>query len=249
MKTAFLLEWIRRLAASALLVCGLVGTAVAFAAPMANSLETARAERVGAMPDDSPADRMNQLLAARNFNEAELFVLAGSHPGIVEHFVREDLKLATGYILSLDGAELHRIRNGGTLIRGIRSLASKEKSAARLLADHFGVDFDKLNGIKLGPQDGRIFVLDLTFQIKKKKTATYQLELVWPSTPAREEESRSILTKHFSARPSRTGRGAGSALPLTDSSFENEYALADAWRLDQGRRLGCSPPDSRGHVG
>ncbi len=240
--TATLLTWLRNIVAPGLLLCGWVWAAEVSAAPIANAMETARAERVGAMPDDSPSDRMNQLLAARDFNQTEMFVLAASHPGIVEHFVRDDLKLATGYILSLDGAELHRIRNGGTLIRGVRSLSSKEKSAARLLADHFGVDYDKLNGIKVGPQDGRIFVLDLTFQVKKKKSATYQVEMVWPSTPAREEQSRGILTKHFGARPSRTGQGAGSALPLGDASFENQYALADAWRLEQGRVLGAPHP-------
>jgi hypothetical protein len=177
----------------------------AYAAPVASSLEEARAQRVTAMPDESPADRINQLLSARDFNEAELFVLAGNHPGIVEHLIPGDLRLATDYLFSLDGAELHRIRNGGTLIRSIRNL-------------------------------------ELTFQIKKKKTATYEMELAWPTTPAREEESRSILTKHFGARPSRVGRGAGSSIPVQDSSFESPYSLADGWRLGEGRVLGAPTP-------
>ena len=70
----------------------------AHAAPQANALEAARAQRISAMPDETPPDRINQLLAARDFNETELFVLAGTHPGIVEHFIREDLRLGTNYL-------------------------------------------------------------------------------------------------------------------------------------------------------
>lgn len=220
----------------------LVMLSVSHAAPVASSLETARAQRVIAMPDESPADRMNQLLAARDFNEAELFVLAANHPGIVEHLIPGDLRLASNYVFSLDGAELHRIRNGGTLIRGVRNLSHKEKKAAEVLSEHFGVEHEKLRGVKLGPKDGRIYILELTYQIKKKKSATYEMELVWPTTPAREEQSRSVLTKHFGARPSRVGRGAGSALPVKDSSFENPYSLADGWRLGEGRVLGAPTP-------
>jgi len=214
----------------------------AFAAPVASALEEARAQRVTAMADVSPADRINQLLASRDFNEAELFTLAGNHPGIVEHLIPGDLRLATDYLFSLDGAELHRIRNGGTLIRSVRNLSRKEKASAQTLADFYGVDFDKLRGVKLGPKDGRIYILELTFQIKKKKTATYEMELVWPTTPAREEQSRSLLTKHFGARPSRVGRGAGSSVPVKDSSFESPYSLADGWRLGEGRVLGAPTP-------
>ena len=219
-----------------------LGINTANAAPVATAIEAARAQRVSAMPDESPSDRINQLLAARNFNEAELFTLAGTHPGIVEHLVHDELRLATDYLYSLDGAELHRIRNGGTLIRMTKNLSKKEKQSASVLANHFGVDAEKLRGVKLGPKEGRIYTLELTFQIKKKKTATYDIEMVWPTTPAREEQSRVLLTKHFSARPSRAGRGVGSSIPVRDSSFESEYALADGWRLGPGRVLGAPAP-------
>jgi hypothetical protein len=224
------------------MLLGILSGSQAYAAPFASALEAARAQRVTAMPDETPSDRINQLLAARDFNEAELFALAGNHPGIVEHLIPGDLRLATEYLFSLDGAELHRIRNGGTLIRSVRNLSHKEKKSAEILAVHFGVDFDKLRGVKLGPKDGRIYILELTFQIKKKKTATYEMEMVWPTTPAREEQSRGLLTKHFGARPSRVGRGAGSTVPVQDSSFESPYSLADGWRLGQGRVLGAPVP-------
>jgi len=241
--TTNILRWFIHLTVGALFIVApysQMGTAQA--APVANALEAARAQRISAMPDESPADRINQVLAARNFNEAELFALAGTNPGIVEHLVAKDLRLATDYLFSLDGAELHRIRNGGTLIRATRNLSQKEKNAAAVLAEHFDVDAEKLRGVKLGPKDGRIYVLELTFQIKKKKMTTYGMDLAWPAAPAREEQSRNVLTKHFAARPSRVGRGAGSSIAVKDSSFENQYSLADGWRLQQGRMLGAPAP-------
>ena len=212
------------------------------AAPTANALEQARADRVASMPDESPAERINQLLAARDFNDAEMFALAATHPGIVEHLVDDDLRLATNYLFAMVGAELHRLRNSGTLIRSPRNLTRKEKEAAKALGDHFGQDNEKLRGIRLGPKDGRFYILQLTYQIKKKKVATYEMEMVWPSAPSRDEQSRATLTKHFGARPSRTGTGTGSLLPVQDASFEDPYALADGWRLSQGRVLGAPTP-------
>ena len=73
---------------------------------MASALELAKAERIGQMPDEAPSHRINQILAAKDFNEAELFALAGTHPVLVQHFTDGELKLATDYLLSLDGAEL-----------------------------------------------------------------------------------------------------------------------------------------------
>jgi kynureninase len=38
------------------------------------------------------------------------------------------------------------------------------------------------------------------------------------------------------------GHGVGSALTIKDSSFENQYSLADGWRLERGRILGAATP-------
>ena len=212
------------------------------AAPMASALELAKAERIGQMPDEAPSHRINQILAAKDFNEAELFALAGTHPVLVQHFTDGELKLATDYLLSLDGAELHKMRIGGTLIRMTKSLSAKEKKTLEVLSDYLEEDHGKLRGVKIGPQDGRAYVLQLTYQIKKKKQRTYEFELVPPATPQREEEARVALTKYFRARPSRVGQGVGSSLKLKDGSFENPYALADTWRLMQGTMLGAPSP-------
>ena len=67
----------------------------------------AKAERIAQMPDEAPSHRINQILASRT-SIAELFALAGTHPVLVEHFTDGELKLATDYLLSLDGAELTR---------------------------------------------------------------------------------------------------------------------------------------------
>jgi hypothetical protein len=222
--------------------CALSWASTAEAAPFASPLEQARANRVASMPDESPADRINQLLAARDFSDAEMFALAATHPGIVEHLVDDDLRIATNYLFAMGGAELHRLRNSGTLIRSPGSLTRKEKEATKALSTHFSQDNELLRGIKLGPKDGRFYILQLTYQIKKKKIATYEVEMVWPSAPSRDEQSRVTLTKHFGARPSRTGAGTGSLLPVEDASFEDPYALADGWRLSQGRVLGAPTP-------
>ena len=178
----------------------------------------------------------------KDFNEAALFALAGTHPVLVEHFTDGELKLATDYLFSLDGAELHKMRIGGTLIRMTKSLSAKEKKSLKVLSNYVDEEHSKLRGVKIGPQDGRAYVLQLTYQIKKKKQRTYEFELVPPATPKREEQARVALTKFFGARPSRVGQGVGSSLKLRDGSFENPYALADTWRLMQGTMLGAPSP-------
>jgi len=224
------------------MVLFLAGGSPVFAAPSANDIERAKAERVMNMADVAPSDRINQLLAARDFNDAELFALASTHPILVEHFIPGDLNLALQYLFSLAGAELHKIRTGGTLIRPARMLSGKEKTALKSLSEAFDADPEKVKGVKIGPKDGRYYVLDITYQIKRKKTATYQIEMVPPTTPQRDETARNTLTRHFGARPSRVGRGVGSALTIKDSSFENQYSLADGWRLERGRILGAATP-------
>jgi len=217
--------------------------APAFAAPQVNAVEQARALRIGQMPDEAPSHRINQLLAAKNFNEAELFALAGTHPVLVEHFIEGEAKMAADYLFALDGAELHKMRAGGTLIRQTKSLSAAEKKVLKGISEFLDEPHEKLRGVKIGPQDGRAYILQLTYQIKKKKQRTYEFEMVPPATPEREERARVALTKHFKARPSRVGAGIGSKLKLLDGSFENPYALADTWRLMQGTMLGAPAPE------
>ena len=239
-------DQISRMRATFYLLCAMVlllaGGRSAFAVSFPTEVEQARADRVVRMSDVAPSDRINQLLAAREFNDAELFALAATHPVLVQHFIPGDLRLALDYLFSLTGAELHKMRTGGTLIRPLRMLSQREKTALQSLSDAFGVDHEKLRGVKIGPQDGRTYSLEVTYQIKRKKTATYEVQLVPPATPKREEEARDALTRHFGARPSRVGHGVGSAISIRDSSFENPYSLADGWRLERGRVLGAVTP-------
>jgi hypothetical protein len=134
------------------------------------------------------------------------------------------------------------MRTGGTLIRTTRSLSAKEKASISILSDYLDEKQEKLRGVKIGPKDGRVYILELTYQIKKKKQHTYQIEMVPPATPEREEEARNLLTKHFGARPSRVGRGVGSSIKVSDGSFEKPYTLSDGWRLVQGTILGAASP-------
>ncbi len=223
-------------------VLALAGGRPLHAAPMPNPIELARAQRVGQMPDEAPSHRINQLLAAKAFNTEELFALSSALPVIAQHFIPGKLNLATNYLFSLDGAELHKMRVGGTLIQSTRSLSSKEKKALTKISKFFDEDHEKLRGVKIGPKDGRVYVVELTYQIKKKKQQTYRIEMVPPSTPQREERARVALTKFFGARPSRVWTGVGSAIKVADASFESLYALADGWRLMDGTMLGAQSP-------
>jgi len=214
----------------------------ALAVPQPTDMELARATRVAEMSDETPSHRINQILASRDFTDAELFVLAVTSPGVVEQQIDPIYRLGVNYLFSLVGAELHRIRNSGTLIRTTNRLSVKERKAVDALCDHFGYDSEKLRGIKFGPKDGRVYELEVTIQVKKKKIATGSMELAWPPTPARDEESRTRLAKHFGARPTRTGAGAGSLLPLRDGSFETPGTLGPIWQIESGTMFGHHTP-------
>jgi hypothetical protein len=208
--------------------------------------ELARAAVVAQMPDESPAERINQLLAARRLSHTERFVLASTHPGVVEQLMHPVQRLATDYLFSLTGVELYKVREGRTLIRPERSLSRKELVALRAICEHFGHDIKKLRGIRFGPRDGRVYELEISLQIKRKKTITQTMELVWPATPTRDEESRYKLTKIFGARPSRLGQGIGSLLPLVDGSFEGK--LTDGWVVVRGTDFGHHNPGQEIHL-
>jgi hypothetical protein len=208
--------------------------------PLPNGDELARAAAVAQMDDNSPSQRINQLLASRQLSRTERFVLAGTHPGVVEQLEGPIQKLVTNYLFSLTGIDLHKVRQGRTLVRPERSLSPAEIVALDALCRHHEVDPDKLIGVRFGPKDGRIYELEITVQLKRKKVGTHSMELGWPSTPARDEQSRVLLTKLFGARPSRTGVGVGSLLPLVDGSFEAQ--LTDGWTVAQGTSFGHHTP-------
>ena len=113
------------------------------------------------------------------------------------------------------------MRIGGTLIRMTKSLSAKEKKTLEVLSDYLEEDHGKLRGVKIGPQDGRAYVLQLTYQIKQR---TYEFELV-PPRYSRGQARVADQVLPCAAVPSRA-RGWGS-LKLKDGSFENPYALAD----------------------
>ena len=221
------------------LVAGLTGDAHA-GITMPTGDENARAAAVAQLPDESPANRINQLLQARQLNRTERFVLASTHPGIVEQLEHPTRSLATNYLFSLTGIELHKVREGRTLIRPERSLSRAELVALKAICEHYDLDVTRIQGLRFGPRDGRAYELEISVKVKRKKVVTKTMELAWPSTPARDEESRVILTKIFGARPSRMGNGVGSLLPLIDGSFEGQ--LQDGWETVKGTDFGHHSP-------
>lgn len=224
-----------------LVVTGLgLGTARADA-PKIDTAAQMRAERILSMPDDDPVARVNQLLAARKLDDSALFVLAATHPGLVQQIVDPEYKLAVTYLASLPAPDLFRIRKGDTIIHSASELVGDEKAAAEALAEQLGFKPKQLKAIRVGPLEDRIFRVEVTAG-KKKKSRTATVELAWPSTPERDAQSRAALSKYFGALPNRIGYGAGSTLPLQQSSFEEPNCLNDAWSLDDGVVLGTRIP-------
>jgi len=210
------------------------------AVPVPTDVEEARARLVAEMPDETPSGRINQLLAARNLNRAERFALAATQPGIVEQLLDPRYQLATNYLFSLRGVELHQIREGRTLIRPVRALSQDELKAIDTLCSYFGLDIHKLRSVHLGPHDGQVYRLEVTLRGKKKKqTVSRAIEIAWPPTPTRDEASRTALTIFFDARPSRKSVGSGSTLPLQNGSFEAGLA---SWQVVPGTSLGHHQP-------
>lgn len=213
--------------------------------PRVDAAAEARAERIRAMPDTDPVARINQVLAARDLDDAALFALAGTHPGLVEQIVSDEYDLAIAYLSLLPAPELHRIRRGETVIRSKRVLVSQEYDAALALAESF--EFakfkeKKLDAVRVGPLEARVFRVEVTIRHSRKKHDSAAVELAWPSTPQRDEQSRDYLSKHFGARPSRTSSGVGMSLALRDGSFEDPDSLTKYWQVADGVMLGTTSP-------
>ena len=229
---------VRQMRMLPLLLSLLASPALADRPPVVDATAQAQADRIAAMPDGDPVSRMQMLLAARDLDDAALFALATTHPGLVEQLTASSLRPAVDYIASLPPPELHRVRQGETVIRTLRSMNSTEQGLVETLCELHGVKFKKFQAVRVGPLEGRIYRVELTSQGKKKKTISSEIALAWPGTPERDEESRVTLTRTFNARPSQL---SNSVLPLEDGSFE-DGALTDSWQLREALVLGPTVP-------
>jgi len=199
------------------------------------------AQRIAAMADGDPVSRMLMLIEAQKLDEAALFALATTHPSIVEQATQEKYALAISYLSSLPPADLHRVRSGETVIRTQRSMLSRELAIVEDLCEQFDVRFRHFEAMRVGPLEGRIFRVELNYR-KRGSTITKSLELAWPSTPQRDERSRDLLTRYFSARPSALSMGPGSPLPIQDVSFEEDNTLASNWELKTAQIIDIENP-------
>jgi len=184
------------------------------------------------MPDGDPVSRMQMLLAARDLDEAALFALASTHPGIVEQIVEPQYQIAIAYLATLPPPELHRIRQGETIVRSTRQMTSPERRAADTISEQFRMKVKKLQAMRVGPLEGRVYRVEITALGRRKKTLVNSIELAWPSTPERDEDSRNALTQHFGSRPPKATYGGD--LPFLDGSFEDDDTLSNAWALQDG---------------
>ena len=237
----------RLLAALALLGAAPAAEAAGGRAPVVDATARATAGRISNMPDSDPVARLNMVLEAAKLDEPALFVLANSHPSIVEHFTDPHIKATVDYIRSLPATKVHELRRGETVIRDFKNLRADEKKKALALAERMNFPKfkeKKLRSIRLGPLEARIFRVEITYQHRQSKLLTEDIELCWPSTPEREEATRDRLAKHFGARPSLASGMPGTALPLEDGSFEQDSTLGGFWDLSEGVMLGTDLPVS-----
>jgi hypothetical protein len=212
------------------------------AAPVVDAVATAQANKIATMDEVEPIGRINQLLAARALSDAALFALAGTHPGLVEQLTSAEYRSAVDYIASLPAPELGRVRRGETVIRTTRDLRGDEKVLAEQMATNFGFKKDKLVAVRCSPLDGRMYRVEVNAIGKKKKEVSGTIELAWPSTPTRDDQSRTTLSKHFGARPDRSSQGSGALVPIVDGSFEDPASFGRDWVLEDGVVLGTRTP-------
>ena len=229
------------LLALALLAAPLAARAADGHPPTVDAAAVAQADRVRAISDTDPVGRIQMLLAARSLSPAAQFSLATTHPSIVEQLIDPRFQEVLAFIDALPAPELHRIRRGETVVRANRDLKGRELDAAAVVAARFNwprFDKERIEAVRVGPFESRVFRMDVTYKKSKKKELINVVELAWPSSPERDEESRERLSRHFGARPSRDANMAGAPLPLKDGSFEKEHTLNDAWEIVEAVTMG-----------
>ncbi|MFT5684584.1 MAG: hypothetical protein ACI8RZ_005525 [Myxococcota bacterium] len=228
-----------RFALTLLLSFLLSGPALAAPPPVVDAAAESQASQIRGMSDGDPVSRMRMLLASRELSDAALFALAATHPGLVEQLTGSTYRTAIDYIGSLPPPELHRVRQGETVIRTLRSMNSTERSIVEALCDANGVKFKKFQAMRVGPLEGRIYRVEMTSKGRKKSTVSSEIELAWPGTPERDEASRVVLSRYFNARPSQM---SNTVLPLIDGSFEDSTGMAAGWELREALVLGPNVP-------
>jgi hypothetical protein len=209
-------------------------------APIVKDADRFAAAQVRALPDGTPWERLKQVLEARSLSQAALFELASTNPTIVQQVIDPKYQLVYDFVAGFEPGDLFRARQGETIVRDYGALKKREKAIVDPLAATMGFKKykpEKIKAVRIGPLKGEVYRFDVVYQVKKKKTEIRSLQVGWPSTPTRDDEARNVLAKHFGARPSRVGRGAGAALPVVDPSFEQQ-SIGTAWQLVQVIALG-----------
>lgn len=210
--------------------------------PVVDATARASAARIATMEDGDPISRLLMLLEARKLDQSALFALAETHPGVVEQAVVPRYKRAVAWIETLPAPELHRMRQGETIIRSRDRWRSTEGERAISLGTSFGFKEKKLLAVRVGPLEGRVVRVEVNAKGKGDTIDKATVELAWPSTPERDEASRDELSKYFGARPSRVDQGAGALLPLVDGAFEVNGTLGTHWSLEDAVVLGVRSP-------
>jgi hypothetical protein len=211
-----------------------VSTPAHAGAPMVTDGDRGYAQLVRNMPEATPVERMNQVLQARKISEGARFDLATTHPHIVEHLYNSAFDQVFEYIDLMPPAELNRLRRGETVIRTTEDLRGREGELAGEIGGRFGFPKykpEKVVAVRMGSIQDQVWKFEVKYKRNKKKEYTEAISLAWKSSPERDEQSRDLIAKATGARPSRVSRGIGSAIGLSDGSFEADHTLNDGWSI------------------
>ncbi|MEL6349070.1 MAG: hypothetical protein AAFV53_38555, partial [Myxococcota bacterium] len=149
--------------------------------PVVTDADRAEAARIAQMPSADPTSRVRMLLAARELDDSGMFALAEIHPGLVEQLMDDDLRRAVNYIAQLPPPELHRVRQGDTIVRSAKSMTPSERKRVDVMVESVGLKAKKFQALRIGPLEGRVVRVEITALGKRKKIEARSIELAWPS--------------------------------------------------------------------
>lgn len=183
------------------------------------------AEYVARMDDDSPQDRLIQMLRARELSMGALFVLAGADPVLVDQVLDEKVRAVLDWVAELPATRMSELRSGQTVVRSAEAWTARERERLEAIAARLDVKTRSLTGVRIGAVGGA----HLRFEMVGKKGGA-EVVLALPAAPSREEKARDRLTARFGARPAEITSGPGTRLPIEDASFERGD-LGGAWQV------------------
>lgn len=189
--------------------------------PLAFALDAAT---VAAMPVASAPARLDQLIAARDLDDAALRRLAEARPEVAWQLLDPRMSAGLEWLLSLPTADLRKIRTGQMVV-----YASDTGAPFEALCAAQGLSARKITSVSVRTRDAQLVRIELA-----TKKETLHVDLAFPAEMARADAVAAVEAwlGHPLARPSRA--------PLADPSFEDPESLGLTWvaSTPKGTRVG-----------